>query len=1064
VPPDKITGKTSGRIDIFNAEGEYLLELPSEFQPCDLAVDSVGNLYVDEYQGKRAVLYEPSSYPPTSATEYGPRKVIFDPEETSGNLCLNVQSLAVDPSNDHLYLSHSCRIEEYNSAAEGSQLLKEDIGANRSGYEFRAIDVYGANHDLYASMLPIFSGSQRVVVFDGADKHINTEIDGSNTPSGGFDDVLGFGVAVDQSNGDVYVDDTDVHHVVDQFDSSGDFIGELPKLPKPEAPQPYAGIAVDAPTPGQVSYDSPNEGEVYLGSGVSSNNSRLFAYRLSKSGGPEVRRQAVSNVTETETTLEAEVNPHALATHYHFEYTTQARFEAEGFTEGTKVPIPDAELGPVGSFVAVSEPVDGLQPGIAYRFRVVATNEECATAGEGLTEGEHEPCGEGPDASFATYPVETGLPDERAYELVTPPDTDGRIPTMSEQGGLGNSSFLSGLASTDGGSITFGTEGGALPGIGGGGFHDVYEARRGPGGWQSEFTGLSGPQSSEVYFGGISSDHTASFWTSAGKKGTFEEGSYIRRSGQAINPQCSPEPQGHFELIGCGSLASYAEAHGKWISPGATHVIFTTQGGAPPLEPNAPPAGTSAIYDRTPDGVTHVVSLKPGDGPFAATEDAEYRGTSADGSAVAFEVSGTLYVRLDDERTLEVASGHPIFGGFSRDGSRLVYLESNATEPLLSGTEIPQGEVFVCDVRFGPCAGPEQDQEPIRVGSGEESVLVNVSADGSHVYFVSPRQLVGSEGVLGEPNLYVWNGSSVHFITTLDATDVSGEGVEAASKNTRADGLGLWVPYVAGSAPTRSQGPGADPSRTTPDGSVLVFQSRASLTGYKSAGHSEIYRYDDEDGAFSCLSCNPTGVAAGSDARLQSDAYASLFSLPPVTTLTQVANLADDGRSVFFESGDRLVPRDSDHKMDVYEWESQGKGGCEREGGCIHLISSGQSGGDDYLYAVTSDGQNVFFLSGDLLVPQDRDNTPSIYDARVDGGFPEVSPPPACQADSCQGPPGAQPGSLQLASSDLQGSGNVRPGRSCPKGRRKIRKAGKAHCASSRGKHRRAKNSRRVAR
>ena len=132
--------------------------------------------------------------------------------------------------------------------------------------------------------------------------------------------------------------------------------------------------------------------------------------------------------------------------------------------------------------------------------------------------GEGNPGGEGLDASFATYPTapdlecdnealrvgpSAGLPDCRAYELVTPAQTNGRIPTMSELGRNGGNGFDTDLASTDGGSLSFGTDGGSLPGSEGNGFHDTYVATRGQGGWQTEFSGLHGTEAKEAYPNGI---------------------------------------------------------------------------------------------------------------------------------------------------------------------------------------------------------------------------------------------------------------------------------------------------------------------------------------------------------------------------------------------------------------------------------------------------------------------------------------------------------------------------------------------------------------------------------
>ena len=88
-----------------------------------------------------------------------------------------------------------------------------------------------------------------------------------------------------------------------------------------------------------------------------------------------------------------------------------------GFGHGSiETPIPVGILG--GSGVATA-PVSGLTPETAYRFRVIATS-GCKGPGEPLCESI------GQTTSFRTYPTTpAGLPDGRAYELVSPAQKQG---------------------------------------------------------------------------------------------------------------------------------------------------------------------------------------------------------------------------------------------------------------------------------------------------------------------------------------------------------------------------------------------------------------------------------------------------------------------------------------------------------------------------------------------------------------------------------------------------------------------------------------------------------------
>jgi hypothetical protein len=244
-----------------------------------------------------------------------------------------------------------------------------------------------------------------------------------------------------------------------------------------------------------------------------------------------------------------------------------------------------------------------------------------------------------------------------------------------------------------------------------------------------------------------------------------------------------------------------------------------------------------------------------------------------------------------------------------------------------------------------------------------------------------------------------------------------------------------------------------DPSRSTPDGSVLLFESRAPLTGYDPEGHTQVYRYDATAQTLRCLSCNPTAAAPRGDAHLQT---VDLPNLAFLSHYNAVNNLRADGKRAFFESEEALVLNDTDGLRDVYEWEDEGVGSCQEQGGCVRLVSSGSSGHDDLLFAVSDSGNDVFIRSADLLSAADPDETPSIYDARVGGGFP---PPPTqpgeCLGEACQ-PAASAPDDPTPASAAFQGAGNVKgtppatgKGR-CRKGKRGVARASQRRCATKR--------------
>ena len=114
---------------------------------------------------------------------------------------------------------------------------------------------------------------------------------------------------------------------------------------------------------------------------------------------------------------------------------------------------------------------------------------------------------------------------------------------------------------------------------------------------------------------------------------------------------------------------------------------------------------------------------------------------------------------------------------------------------------------------------------------------------------------------------------------------------------------------------------------------------------------------------------------------------------------------------------------------DVYEWEANATGTCASttdNGGCLSLLSGGESPSPSFFAGSSSDGSNVFFVTDNQLVPQDTDQAADFYDARVDGGFPATAPPPSCQGDGCKPPESATPAVPVVATVTFFGPGNVK--------------------------------------
>jgi hypothetical protein len=162
--------------------------------------------------------------------------------------------------------------------------------------------------------------------------------------------------------------------------------------------------------------------------------------------------------------------------------------------------------------------------------------------------------------------------------------------------------------------------------------------------------------------------------------------------------------------------------------------------------------------------------------------------------------------------------------------------------------------------------------------------------------------------------------------------------------------------------------------------------------------------------------------------------------LPVSDSLTdyQPRVISDDGSRVFFDSIEPLVPRDDNGFVDVYEWERAGSGSCREAqssvtGGCVFLLSGGQSTDNSYLIDASASGDDVFFVSRADLVRSDRGDGDVLYDARVGGVEPLAEG--SCSGAGCQGAPPAPPIFSTPASVTFEGNGNPLPeALACKKG------------------------------
>jgi hypothetical protein len=432
-------------IDVFASSGAYLgriteAEGSSIGEACGVATDPAGNLYVGTYPGT-VEKYVPSANPPTNAD--------FDSKITGLNGICNIAA-----SSTQLFASTwgSGPLTSYPlSLFPGSQ-GEADASASGTVVEAeggpvpsRTATVDPASDDLYVDE------GNRIAHFDSSGTLL--------AHFGGAQLTSSNGVAVNETSGKAYASDASEGKVFT--------FGPLALLPTPTTEgvtantsghtatlhgkvnpegtattwqfaygtsKAYGSLApASAQSAGSGSAEVPVSTEL---SGLTSGTTYHYALKASNGDGSEVGQDmtfatpaapsisevSVSDVTESEVKLNATVNPGGSATSYRFEYTGQADFEANGFANAVKVPLPDEALGSGSEGVAVSQEIAGLSLDTPYRYRVLATSavettESAAKAFKTLAKPEF--------THHSDIPGKGLLPDNRAWEMVSPPNKNG---------------------------------------------------------------------------------------------------------------------------------------------------------------------------------------------------------------------------------------------------------------------------------------------------------------------------------------------------------------------------------------------------------------------------------------------------------------------------------------------------------------------------------------------------------------------------------------------------------------------------------------------------------------
>jgi sugar lactone lactonase YvrE len=1049
------------RIWIFDSEGAYLGRIGDTVLqgPCGLALDSTGDLYVRNANTASVVKFEK-----VGATDFNYAGQTIDAN--------NATDVAVDQTNDHVYVTNGNQVSEYDSS--GSPVASFGSGGQLSSASGIAADP--ANAKVYVSepgALHVYGPLVTLPdVSIGGASNVEDEsatISGSVDPAGGPDASCLFEYDVDKDQGTVF-NQTAPCDPAGPFNAFQEVTAELTGL-DPGVLYRY-----------RVSSSNAN--------GTSISTSETFTTDRT----PLISVVLAPQVNDTTAQLQTKINPNGTPTTYRFEYGTDTSY-------GSNVPVPDGDLGEGTSLVTATQAISGLQPGTTYHYRVSATN----LTGTSVSD----------DFTFRTYAAgaDGGLSPDRAYEMVSPPDKGGG----DIQGNLWQT-----VSSFDGDAVSFASTG-IFANAGGTGVIANYVARRTADGWvtsgltPSQPPGnsfLPGQANQPQYYGRFSPDLSRGIFFARVALGpepnVITTNNLYRRDDLLSGDSPNPEQGAQYQLLTNSSTPITTNDQG-FLSSGAgklaladanstlDHVIYESKYNLTDDAVSASlPTDIAKLYEWD-DGAQRLAGILPDGSPTTsiAGSGALAGGTSGgganytsntlseSGSTVLFtgpplaglgEVRGNLYARLAHSVTVKLNESErtdcaedPSCGGdgepdpapdpsgpdpavrqaASADGSKIVFSTEEALTDDSKRTD--PGDADKGGVNLYMYDANQPTGEHLTFISRGVRNVAQSSEDGDYVYFTS--RLDGLDPDYTFPNdidrnLYAWHNGEVRAVGSGYAP--GGDAEDSIPWGERGLNFGLAA-------------------RVTPDGRSFLFVSTtrtaAELSGQdltprtydlqcnvggRCATETYLYRYATD--TLTCISCPPTRAApsklgGGFHLRFETGAVQEVaganVSGRPTQYLTRA--LTDDGSRAFFTSFDPLVPTDTNGKADAYEYVVASDE--------VRLISTGQCNCESSFVEVTPDGSDVFFATAQQLVGIDKDTSRDLYDARVGGGIAaqNPAPPEECQGDACVTPVGA-PNDPTPASSAFQGAGNPK------KAKAKAKKQRRASKKQKRGKRKASKS------
>lgn len=712
---------------------------------------------------------------------------------------------------------------------------------------------------------------------------------------------------------------------------------------------------------------------------------------------PLVESVSVDNLSSAFADLHATVNPLGAATTYQFQYLTSAQFAADGESfEGPSapvgVPLFPEPIGSGGKAVEVTQHVGGLTAGAVYHFRVLARNSIGMAEAEGV---------------FSTLPaIEPGLPDGRAYELVTPPDKGSAEDMFGElrtDGEYFNEHDIA-LSSASGDQLLL--EANAAFGAAPASSLNAYVFSREPGGWSYVPLASPGLGLQNLFAGSVVADpldfSRVSFVDSVGSSASESGTSNAALLGPTGGPyetlitdpaSTSPRPE--------TSVSRIAGA-----SQDLSRVVLqtTTLGLVPggPAEVQDP--GSRALFAYS-GGSFSTLNVKS-NGKLLSRCGAVLGGAKVLGKNSVTTTGGT-------------AEGQA-YRAISADGSRVLF---TSPDPLAAGDGPGCWDgSLVNPPQLYRREGTETFEVSAPSPTAPESApalpaeYVGAAGDGSRVYFVSKNWLTGDHPPVHDFELYEWRSPGT--------PGAAGAGAEPSPCQESSP---TWVPASAGclARVTAGAAGGAGQVSTVPaissSGSAVYFTADAVLASnrgadgsFAAAGHCEssnlfepcpLYRYEP-------ATATTTYVATVEGIDTPRYGTGCLYECPAGNWYT-----TPSGRFLLFatsreltgyqtlaakESECKELPRsqgaNNGHCDELYRFDADGAPGQQLT--CVSCNPSGAQPTSMALFARSSgtgqpqrgpvlalsdDGSRAFFDTADPLVPNDVNGSLDVYEWEAGG-------------------------------------------------------------------------------